>query len=460
MRLDFLDRENEKVRLTRAFFSAEGTFCCLYGRRRCGKSRLLQEALPTGQSVYFVADEREPNIQRAALASTVAQFLPGFEQVHYPDWGSLLDRWWREAPPGAVLALDEFPYLVKSSPDLPSVLQRLVDQNRSKPVHLVVAGSSQRMMMGLVLDATAPLYGRAREIIPVRPLGVGWLPKALKVRRSLDILDAYSFWGGVPRYWELANDNGGGWEATRRLVLDPLGVLHNEPKRLLLDDLRETAQAASILSLIGQGCNKMSEIAARLGKPNTSLTRPFQRLLDLDLIRRERPFGSSHKSGKKVLYHLGDPFLAFWFRYVEPNRSRLEAGAITPVLEEIRKDFGRHRGKIWEGLARQAVPRLQIEGKEWAPGYRWWGAGLDKVPFEIDVLAESADRELLLACEVKSTITDKELKRIEGELQHKVQKLPISKSYRKIIHKIIVADAGNRRAKILVPGKIIFNVLK
>jgi hypothetical protein len=84
MHLDFLDRENEKSRLLRAFSSNEGTFCCLYGRRRCGKSRLLQEILPVRQSVSFVADEREPNIQRTALAPTIAQFLPGFEKVHYP----------------------------------------------------------------------------------------------------------------------------------------------------------------------------------------------------------------------------------------------------------------------------------------------------------------------------------------------------------------------------------------
>ena len=157
MRLNFLDRENEKSRLVRALSADEGTFCCLYGRRRCGKSRLLQETLPKQRSVYFVADERESSLQRAALASTVAQLVPGFDQVDYPDWNSLLDRCWRDAPPGAVLALDEFPYLVKSSPELPSVLQRLVDQNRSKPLHLVVSGSSQRMMLGLVLDAPGPL---------------------------------------------------------------------------------------------------------------------------------------------------------------------------------------------------------------------------------------------------------------------------------------------------------------
>jgi AAA+ ATPase superfamily predicted ATPase len=98
--------------------------------------------------------------------------LPGFEQVAYPDWNSLLDRWLRDAPPGSVLALDEFPYLAKASPELPSILQKTVDRAAGKGLHLVLCGSSQRMMQGLVLDASAPLYGRAREIIHVKAASI------------------------------------------------------------------------------------------------------------------------------------------------------------------------------------------------------------------------------------------------------------------------------------------------
>ena len=460
MRLHFLNRENERLRLARALSANEGTFCCFYGRRRCGKSRLLQETLPERQSVYFVADEREASLQRAALASIVAQLLPGFDLVHYPDWNSLLDRWWRDAAPGAVLALDEFPCLVKSSPELPSVLQSLIDQNISKPLHLVVSGSSQRMMLGLVLDASAPLCGRAQEIVPVKPLGAGWIGQALKASRAADLLDAYALWGGIPWYWELASDFTSPWEAVSQLVLDPLGVLHYEPARLLLDDLRETAQAASILALIGQGCHRMSEIAARLGKPATSLTRPLHRLLELGLIRREQPFGASQRNSKKTLYRLDDPFLAFWFRYVEPNRSRLEAGGVTQVLRQIRGDFNRYRGEIWEHLVRQAVARLVINGIEWMPGSSWWGPGTDKAPLEVDVIAESSDKQSLLVGEVKSAITARELQKEEVALQQKVERLPMSKSYKRIINRIFVADTGTERARILIPGRRVFSVLR
>ncbi len=364
--------------MTRAFSSRDGSFCCLYGRRRCGKSRLLQEVLPDNSSVYYVGDEREPSLQRASLAASIAAVLPGFDDVSYHDWDSLLDRWYREAHEGAILVLDEFAYLVSGSRELPSIVQKLVDRYAGKPVHIVIAGSSQRMMQGLVLDATAPLYGRAREILETGPLGAAWLREAFGFSRAFDVVEAYSVWGGIPRYWELALDSHSNRDAVRDLVLDPRGVLHSEPRRLLLDDIRETAQAASILSLVGGGCNRISEIAARMEKPVTSLTRPLSRLLDIGLVSRELPFGAPSRSSKKSLYRIRDPFLAFWFRFVEPNRSRLEAGSLDAVAVEIEKTISIHQGEIWETLVRDSVPLLPIEKISWRPARRWWGAGTDR----------------------------------------------------------------------------------
>ena len=300
MILPFLNRDGERARLKRALRLAEGTFCCLYGRRRCGKSRLIRETLPDKSAVYYVADLRESGLQRAAVAAAVAECVPGFDDVVYPDWDSLLSRWWREAPDGAVLAMDEFPYLVQGAAELPSVLQKLLDRHAARPVHLILAGSSQRMMQGLVLDESEPLYGRAREIIRIEPLGPAWLPEALKTKDWREALDAYAVWGGVPRHWELARDYGSFVEAITTLVLDPMGVLHREPGRLLSDDMRDTVQAASILALVGQGCHRLSEIAARLGKPSTSLTRPVHRLLQLGLLEREVPFGDEPEIQQEV----------------------------------------------------------------------------------------------------------------------------------------------------------------
>jgi hypothetical protein len=459
MRLKFLDRENERSRLALAFTRRQGSFCCLYGRRRCGKSRLLLEVLAKQPAVYYVGDEREPSLQRAALAAAIATAVPGFDQVAYPDWTSLFARWWREAPEGAVLALDEFPYIVSGSRELPSILQKLIDQYSAKRLHLVVAGSSQRMMHGLVLDATAPLYGRAREIINVGPLGAAWVGKAFGCSRGAELLEAYSLWGGIPHYWELALDYGSVWEAIQKLVLDPLGVLHAEPHRLLLDDLRETAQAASILSLIGQGCNRISEIASRIEKPATSLTRPLSLLLELGLVHREVPFGVPQRSSKKSLYRIADPFLAFWFRFVEPNRSRLEAGPTKSVTREIRKSAAAHYGEVWEMLVRHSIPRLPIERIEWQPARRWWGGGTDRNRLEIDVIAESVDGTALLLGEAKLSVDAQELARVRQDLKRKAARLPFLKDYKHVVERVFAAEVGSHRASDLIAATDVFRVL-
>ena len=110
---------------------------------------------------------------------------------------------------------------------------------------------------------------------------------------------AYSVWGGVPRNWELAADYDSTGEAVAALILDRNGVLHEEPLRILLDDMRSPVQSNSLLALIGAGCHRLSAIGSRVGQPATNLSRPLSRLIDLGYVRRELPFGESTRSTKR-----------------------------------------------------------------------------------------------------------------------------------------------------------------
>lgn len=399
--LPFLNRLPELRRLRALFDRPAGSLAVVYGRRRCGKSRLLQQALREAQSIYYVGDDREAALQRSSLAAQLGQRLPGFDRVTYPDWDSLISRLWEQLPAGSVLALDEFPSLVAQAPELPSLLQKRLDARPGGRIHLVLAGSSQRMMQGLVLDRSAPLFGRAQEILKIGPLACGWIRQALALRHPAAAVEAFSIWGGVPRYWELAAGHPGLDEALRALVLSPLGVLHDEPAGLLLDDLRDTVQAASLLSVIARGAHRPFEIAARLEKPVTALARPLRRLVELDLVRRETPFGVRPRDSKRALYKVADPFLRSWFKWVEPNRSSLEAGLVASVAERARRQLPHHVGAVWEELAQRSVPRLRIHGRAWSLAQRWWGSGLDKKPMEIDIVAESLDGKAILLGEAR-----------------------------------------------------------
>lgn len=459
MKLPFLDRHEETARLRRLVDRPEGSLGVVYGRRRCGKSRLLREILPPARTVYYVGDDREGTLQRASLATEMGRLLPGFERVTYPDWEALLTRWWREAPPGTVLALDEFPSLVAVAGELPSLLQKHLDRESERGIHLLLTGSSQRMMQGLVLDRTAPLFGRASEILKISPLPAGWIEEALHPQDALRAVESYSVWGGTPRYWELAGDHPDLPAALRSLVLSPLGVLSEEPLRLLLDDMRDTTQAASILSLIGQGCHRISEIAARLGKPVTALSRPLQRLQDMDLVTRELPFEEASRGGKRTLYKISDPFLRFWFRYVESNRSRLGAGLVDVVEEEIGQRLGHHIGEIWEELARASAPRLRLGGKSWGPAGRWWGPGLDRHPLEVDLVAYSTDGGSVLVGEVKWA-APRDADRLLAQLEIKARNLPAASGREVVLALWLKAPADGLPPDRAVTPRQVLDVLR
>ena len=401
MELPFLNRVEELRRLAHFSQRSEGSLAVLYGRRRCGKSRLLLEALPPERLVYHLADEREPALQRSALASALGRVLPEFARVFYPDWESLLVRWWSDAPPGSILALDEFPALVVGARELPSLLQRQLDQRPRAHCHLVLCGSSQRLMQGLALDRRAPLFGRAVELLKIRPLQPGWVRAALDIADGVSAVEAFAVWGGIPRYWELAREFRDLESAITALVLDPLGILHEEPDTLLQDDSRDATQASSILQVVGQGCHRLSEVASRLGKPSGSLVRPVQRLLELDLLVRDYPFGCNERDSKRTLYRVGDPFLNFWYRFVAPHRSWLGERLIQQVWGRVQRDFAGYVGAVWETLARASVPYLRLFGQEWSPARRWWGPGLDNKPLEIDLVASTLDGSGLLLGSVK-----------------------------------------------------------
>jgi AAA+ ATPase superfamily predicted ATPase len=377
----FLNRRAELARLAALARRTEGGFAVLYGRRRVGKTRLLLEWTRDTQGVYVVSDQSAPALQRRYLAGALAELLPGFADVEYPDWSSLLTRLAREA--GRVgwrgpLVLDELPYLVLPSPELPSVLQRWIDHDaRAAKLVVAIAGSSQHMMQGLALAANAPLFGRAQELLEIEPLLPGCVGEA-GVKPGLPAAEFYAAWGGIPRYWELALERGPRTlENIADLVMDPLGPLHREPDRLLVEEIPSAIDLRPILDAIASGVHRLSEIAGRMGRPATSLGKPLQRLTELGLVRRELPFGTSDDRSKRSLYRIADPFLRLWFGIVAPHRSRLVRSTNEERRAFLEERWDRIAAETWEELCRAQLPslgRTEALGDhgQWQAGQRWW----------------------------------------------------------------------------------------
>ncbi|MFW5696122.1 MAG: ATP-binding protein [Alkalispirochaeta sp.] len=401
--MQFINRDREMAQLLRIFKQEVSSFVVVWGRRRLGKSRLLSEWTRRVHGTYWVADESSSAIQRQYLSEELEPVLPGFSAVTYPDWQRLLNRLSvdaRHAGWRGPLVLDEFPYMVAAAPELPSILQRWIDrEKREGGIVLALAGSSQRMMTDSVLSADAPLYGRADAMFRLEPLSPGYIPAAIHRSDPQRLLDFYTCWGGVPRYWELAAPYGDRYrDALDELVLSPLGVLHDEINRLLHLELPSAISLRPILDSIGLGAHRMSEVASRLGTPATSLSRGLSKLGELGYITRDIPFGENEKRGKKALYRLSDPFLRVWFRMVAPHRGALQAGSRSTRLNILASVWPALRAEAWEDLCRMAVPYLRLFGRDWKPAMRYWQGNES----EWDVVSTSLDGEYVVLGECKS----------------------------------------------------------
>jgi AAA+ ATPase superfamily predicted ATPase len=508
----FIDRDEELRRLDSVLAGSTGGLVVLWGRRRVGKTRLLLEWSGKNDGLYTVADQSSPDIQRRYFAESVARRFHGFDEVEYSDWRSLLRRLAQEAKVAGwrgPLILDEFPYLVAASRNLPSILQRWVDHEASDAgLSVAIAGSSQRMMQGFVMDASSPLYGRAKEsfeltrishriptasadsttararigktpdcsmsirllrrftnlhprssalhaldtkfceICGLKPLNAGYIGVGLGLTKARDCVEAYSVWGGIPRYWEISGQHSDDLDmAVDECVLNPLGPLHREPDRLLMEEVPPSTSLRPILDAMGMGAHRISEIGARLGQPATSLSRPIARLVDLGLVVKQIPYGSSEKSGKRVLYKIADPFFRFWFRAVAPNRALL-AEAPKSVRVKIWKQIRQSLfSESWENLCRRSIARLSSVDNPlnrygpWEPARRYWRGNEP----EWDIVAKSIDGKSLLLGEAKwctKANCASVVKRARGDLLKKGVPSPEKHSEVRLVHAVFVPESA------------------
>ena len=427
--MKFVDRIDEATRLKDALAREKSSLVVMYGRRRLGKSTLIKRVL-SENDVYFLADRSEGQHQRALLAKVIAQVFPDFEKLSYPDWESMFRAVNYRTDKRFTLCLDEFPYLVEQSPELPSVLQKLVDEKQLK-YNLVLCGSSQNMMYGLFLDSTAPLYGRADEIMRLTPIRLPYIQEALNLN-AMNAIEEYAVWGGVPRYWELRENRISLDDAMWHNILSVNGALYEEPIKLLQDDVKDIVKTSTIMSYIGTGANRLSEIAARCNEPATNLSRPLKKLVDLGFLEKDVPFGIDEKNAKKSLYKIADPFMAFYYQFVVPNRSFIELGRRLPIEQALTAHFSESVNMQWEKLCRDAVTGNLVNGVVYGKAKRWWGSVFneDKKPeqVEFDVMAESLDKKSLLVGECKWTTGEND-KQLTAALLRKANLLPFAKNY-------------------------------
>ncbi|HNZ04091.1 MAG TPA: ATP-binding protein [Myxococcota bacterium] len=406
--MPFYNRIEELKFLEGQTGSDRAAMIVLYGRRRTGKTSLLRHFAQDRRSLFFVADQTSVSDQLAAFSRVALAALgePGLEGTVFSSWEAALRFVGSRAVAEPLfMVLDEFGYLCASDPSLPSVLQRLWDSGlKDSRLHIVLCGSYVSFMEREVLGAKNPLYGRRTGEWLVQPFRFRGATAFFPGYSPDDQVAAYGILGGIPAYLERFSPTLTIRDNILAEILSKGAPLYSEPRFLLMEELRDPHVYYSVCHAVAFGRTTPNEIAQAAGLADRSVAgRYMDTLREMRVLERMTPVTERNpERTRRGRYRLCDPFFRFWFRFVLPNRSALEAGDPIQVMDSrVAPYLDQHVSSAFEDICRQHVEDMNRSGVLPARYDRvgsWWRSDA-----EVDVVAV-ADEGALLMGECKWSI--------------------------------------------------------
>ncbi|MCX8181744.1 MAG: ATP-binding protein [Candidatus Methanomethyliaceae archaeon] len=413
MSKQFVDREEELNFLQERVRGNNSEFIIIYGRRRIGKTTLILEFIRRNGGIYLLARETSGLENLKRFSERIAAYFDDsvLRKNPFHSWDALLEYIYQKSKDRLIIAIDEFPYLVKDSRELLSILQEYWDLKLAKSkIFLILCGSSVSMMERM-LGHKSPIYGRRTSQIRLKAMDF-FNARAFLSNYSLEeFLKAYAILGGNPAYLQTFDD--------KKSIKDNLlkyfrsdSFLLQDAQFVLREELYEPRNYFAIMEAIARGKTTLGEIMNDTGMERAKVGKYLSVLIDLDLVKREVPINTSWKS-RKGRYYISDPYFSFWFRYVQPNFDLIEAENVEALVELIIKDFNSYLGIIFEEVVRQFM--LKFSRMKFTKIGRWWNGGE-----EIDFVGLNEQEGYALFLEVKwKELRGRDVEKIFMDLEKK-----------------------------------------
>lgn len=363
--MDFFGRAKELERLNVLFDSHQSEFVPIYGRRRVGKSELILKFIHNKPALYFLGKQALPELQIREFLQEAARVFkqPLLATADVKDWKSAFDlvEAQRAGSKKWILVLDEFQWMVESSPELPSILQDRLDRDwkKSKNMMLILCGSYMGFMEKEVLGEKSPLFGRRTAQIHLKPFS--YKEAALfHSRWSLpDKAMAYMICGGIPLYLNFFKTGQSVYKNIENNFFDEFSPLFREPEFLLREELRELKTYYSLLMSLATKSLTSSELAQMIGVDDRKLYYYLQTLIDLGCVRRYFPITGQKPNPKMVRFIVSDPLLRFWFRFVYPHMAFIsQRNPHESFLTLVKPHLESYLGSCFEILCQEALAEL------------------------------------------------------------------------------------------------------
>ena len=387
----FYCREKELSDMNKRY--AKNKFECLvvYGRRRVGKTALINEFCKDKPTVFFSALNATSQENLEALSKAIYEKEhPGAETAPvYPNFDAAFAEITRMAEnERLVFVIDEYPYLARANKSISSRLQHIIDHTwKDGNLFLVLCGSSMSFMEYQVLGYESPLYGRRTGQYKIQALTYKEMTVFNPDLTNEDQALIYGITGGIPHYINKLAVEDDVDAALKENLFNTSSYLYEEPENLLKQELREPAVYNSVIAAIAGGASKANEIATKVGLESAVCAKYLKVLLDLGILKKETPI--TEKAGKKTVYAIGDNFFRFWYRFVPQNISAITAGRTDQIYDSvIKRHFSDYMGLVYEQMCKEYLflyaENLPIILSDIG---QWWGNDAkEKKEVQIDIV--------------------------------------------------------------------------
>lgn len=408
----FIGRENELSDLNEMYAQNNFQLFVLYGRRRVGKTTLLNEFCKNKDSIFYSAEQSNEKLNLEKFSSLVFNFYNETNLEPFSSWTnalSYIDN--KQKNKKLVLVIDEFPYLVKKNRTLLSELQHLIDHKLSKGnIFIILCGSYMGFMEKEVLGSKSPLFGRRTGQLHMKPFNYQTSIKFLDNFSVEEKLELYGAFGGTPMYLQQINSNESFEENIKRAYLKITSYLYEEALLLLRQEVNEPGVYSAIIEAIANGYTKANEISTKIGEDCAKCIKYIKTLCELGILHKETPFGEKETS-RKTIYCISDFMFRFWYRYVFTNRTLIETGAQQAVwLKRIFPDYNNYMGLVFEKVCSDYLSFKNAKGELpilFTSIGRWWGTNPNtRSQIEIDLIANDGKDYLFCECKWRNEKID------------------------------------------------------
>lgn len=409
----FRNRTRELEYLDRRYARPGAEFVVLYGRRRVGKSTLIYEWGKDKPMLYFFAARLPDHVLLSEFSQQVAQAL-GQPERTFADWTSAFTALAELAQEERfIVVIDEYPYLADSVPGLSTILQRAWDTIlQQTKLFLCLTGSAHSVMRREILDGQAPLYRRhtwTYELLPMQPSDLHhFFPKY----NAEQLIESYAVLGGMPRNVTTVDPDTSLLRNIANEILDPAGSLFNEVPLLLHEELKgEVDVYTRVLEAIAAGAHTRQQVSTVIQGTLAATQHYLDELQTIGAIEHRLPLSRVQSEKRQGTYHILDPFLRFWHRWVAPSHRLLEINQRkAETLQEIRLNLAYIVAPVWETIARHHL--LVASGQGQIPFAvqeigSWWTKGA-----QIDIVGINRQTKQVLFGEARwwaTNVTTKDL---------------------------------------------------